>query len=376
MSQHSAEIIIVGGGVIGLAIARALAVRGAHEVLLLERSEFGRESSFAAAGMLAPQAEADQQDQFFELASRSLDLYPAFATSLLEETGIDIEFDNTGTLYLAFTSADIEEIEQRYDWQKRAGLAVEKLSASEVRQLEPCISEDVCCGLKFTKDVQVENRLLVQALISSCKNYGVRLMPDTLVSAVKINRGGVQGVETSRGTFSSLTVIVAGGAWTNEIKGLPEIPIEPVRGQMVCLQAEPLALRHVIYTPRGYVVPRHDGRVLAGTTSERVGFNKEVTEAGMLAIKTSTAEISAILSSFPIIDSWAGLRPRAPDNLPVLGPYGEIKGLVYATGHYRNGILLAPITGELIAQAIIDNSLSRLLGPFAADRFRLVTAPR
>src|SRR6266403_2958426 len=156
--RTGAEIIIVGGGVIGLSVARALAIRGIHNVLLLERGNFGREASFAAAGMLAPQAEADQQDPFFNLASRSRDAYAAFACSLLEETGIDIELDTTGTLYLAFTPDDLEEIEERYDWQQRAGLAVERLTAMEARSLEPCISETVLAGLKFPGDVQVENR--------------------------------------------------------------------------------------------------------------------------------------------------------------------------------------------------------------------------
>jgi len=374
MARQSASIIIVGGGVIGLSIARALAIRGGNKVLLLERAGFGQEASFAAAGMLAPQAEADQPDQFFNLASRSRDSYPAFAHSLLEETGIDVELDLTGTLYLAFSSEDLKEIEERYNWQRHAGLAIEKLTANQIRTLEPCISRNVCGGLRFPKDVQVENRRLVRALIDSCLRYEVSLMPDITVDSLRLVSDRVAGVETSRGFFASDTVVVAGGAWTSRIKGLPDIPIEPVRGQMLCLQGQSDSVRHIIYSPRGYVVPRRDGRLLAGSTTERVGFNKEVTEAGIQSIKSSTFEMSPVISSRPVVNSWAGLRPRAPDSLPLLGPYDEIEGLVYATGHYRNGILLAPITGELIAGAIIDNEVPPLLATFAANRFGLVQA--
>ena len=197
-------------------------------------------------------------------------------------------------------------------------------------------------------------------------------MPDTTVDSLRLASDRVAGVETSRGFFASHTVVVAGGAWTSSIKGLPDIPIEPVRGQMLCLQSQSDFVRHIIYSPRGYIVPRRDGRLLAGSTTERVGFNKEVTEAGIQSIKSTTFEMSPVISSRPVVNSWAGLRPRAPDSLPLLGPYAEIEGLVYATGHYRNGILLAPITGELIAGAIIDNEVPPLLTPFAANRFGLV----
>jgi glycine oxidase len=354
--RHHHDIVIVGGGVIGLTIARALALRGVRDVCLVERGNLGTEASWAAAGMLLPQVEADAQDAFFDLACQSRDLYPAFAAALREETGIDVELDTTGTLYLAHTEHDYEEIEKRYDWQTRAGLLVERLSAAEARELEPCISESTLGALRFPKDIQVENRRLLSALANSVKKLGVTMLTQTAVAAVLLEGNRVCGVQTARGAISSATVVIAAGTWSSFIKPHPPIPtIEPVRGQMVCLEAKPQLTRHVIYSPRGYLVPRQDGRLLAGSTSENAGFAKCVTAGGIATILRNALEISGAIADLPVVDTWAGLRPRAPDGLPVLGPCGEIDGLFCATGHYRNGILLAPLTGELISEAIVSS---------------------
>ena len=354
--KGSADVVIVGGGVIGLTIARALALRGVRDVCLVERGNLGTEASWAAAGMLLPQVEADSQDVFFELACKSRDLYPAFAAALREETGIDVELDTTGTLYLALTEHDHEEIEKRYEWQTRAGLAVERLSAAEARELEPCISESTLGALRFPKDIQVENRRLLSALANSVKKLGVTIATQTSVAAVLLEGNRVHGVQTARGTISSATVVIAAGSWSSFIEPRPPIPtIEPVRGQMVCLEAKPQLTRHVIYSPRGYLVPRQDGRLLAGSTSEHAGFAKCVTAGGIASVLRNALEISPAIADLPLADTWAGLRPHAPDGLPVLGPCGEIDGLFCATGHYRNGILLAPLTGELISEAIVSS---------------------
>lgn len=373
---ETADVVVIGGGVIGLTIARALALRGVRNVLLIERARLGAEASSAAAGMLAPQAEADCADGFFSLCCQSRDMYPTFAAALREETGIDCELDRTGTLYLAFSESDQKEIEQRYDWQTGARLAVQKLNANDARALEPSISEHVRAALKFPLDIQVENRRLVSALVTANEKLGVRLMTSTTVESLRIERGRIEGVETHRGSVSTGKVVVAGGAWSSFIKvpgePLPRLRIEPVRGQMVCFESNPSIARHVIYSPRGYLVPRRDGRMLAGSTTEHAGFAKEATASGVHSILSHVLEISPRISDLPLIDVWAGLRPRAPDGLPVLGPCAEIQGLVYAGGHYRNGILLAPITGELIAGTIVDNVVSPALAAFAPDRFAVV----
>lgn len=374
--HETANVVIIGGGVIGLTIARALSQRGVRDVMLIERGRPGAEASWAAGGILAPQVEVDHQDEFFQLACASRDLYPEFATSLKEETGVDVELDTTGTLYLGFTRQDEEELRHRHQWQTGEGLQVEWLTGDEARRLEPHVSANVRCALRFPRDIQVENRRLVEALVRANEELGVQLVINTQVTALGIKDERVCRVETSNGPVAAPIVVVAAGAWSSLIDSpglfLPPIQVEPVRGQMLCFSADPADPnigRHVIYSPRGYLVPRRDGRVLAGSTVEQVGFDKRVTDDGVSAIKAMALEITASIAGLSVIDSWAGFRPRALDGLPVLGPCEKIRGLLYATGHYRNGILLAPITGDLIAAAVLDSQCPPVLKAFSPDRF-------
>ncbi|HYY57271.1 MAG TPA: glycine oxidase ThiO [Pyrinomonadaceae bacterium] len=376
-----ADAIIIGGGVIGLAVARALAGRGLGRVVLIERARLGAEASHAAAGMLAAQAEASYgADALLRLACASRDLYPPLASALLEETGISIELERTGTLYLAFTEEDEAEIEERYGWQKRAGLNVEQLTIAEARRLEPAISPRARRALRFPLDAQVENRRLVAALAAAAERLGVRLITGTNALALRIERERVTGVETSRGRVSAPVVVVAGGAWSSFIeyrgaKHAGPVRVEPVRGQMLCFEANPRPLAHVVYSPRGYIVPRLDGRLLAGSTTERAGFDKSVTGGGIHTITGHAIEIAPLVGGLPLMDAWAGLRPRATaDELPVIGGSSETGGLYYATAHYRNGILLAPITGELVADEIASGTRPPLLKAFTPDRFTTTAA--
>jgi glycine oxidase len=368
------DAIVVGGGVIGLSVARSLALRGMKRISLIERAaNLGAEASHAAAGMLAPQAEADRADAFFELACKARASYDTFARSLHEETGIDIELEKTGTLYLAFTDKDQEEIEHRYVWQTRAGLAIERLTGEEARRLEPGVSPRVRAALRFPLDVQVENRRLIEALAAAVEKQGVRLYKGTRVKKLLVERGRVRGVEASQGKIEAPVVVIACGAWTSFItaegKAAPPPGIEPVRGQMLCFETKRGLARHVIYSPRGYIVPRLDGRLLAGTTTELAGFDKSVTIEGMRRITQHALEIAPAIEGLPLVDSWAGLRPRSMDDWPVMGACAETSGLFYATGHYRNGILLAPLTGEMLARQILTGTASPLLDAFSPARF-------
>jgi glycine oxidase len=372
-ANTTACVAIIGAGVIGLTIARALAQSGVRDVILIERGRPGAEASWAAGGILAPQVEVDHYDEFFQLACASRDLYPGFAESLKEETGVDVELDTTGTLCLGFTPKDEAELRHRFEWQRRKGLEVEWLTGDEARQLEPCVSAKVNCALRFPNDFQVENRRLISALIRANEELGVHFVNGSTVNALRIEHQRVRGVETSNGSITAPVVIVAAGAWASLIKSpdekLPSIGIEPVRGQMICFAAQPQITSHVLYSSRGYLVPRRDGRLLAGSTAEHVGFDKSTTVAGIDAIKSMAREIAHGTTSLSMVDSWAGFRPRAKDGLPVLGPCSGIKGLFYATGHYRNGILLAPITGKVIADAIVDGLMPESLKPFSPNRF-------
>lgn len=372
-SSRTADVIIIGAGVIGLAIARALAVRGVSDVTIIERGRPGAEASWAAGGILAPQIEANSADDFFRLACASRDLYPSWAESLKEDTGVDVELDRTGTLYLGFTAEDEHELRCRFEWQSGEGLSVEWLTAQEAQRLEPGISQSVRCGLRFPNDWQVENRRLVDALWRATENLQVHLTANSRVDELRLEHRRVRGVATSSGFIATPIVVVAAGAWTSLIKSMPlDVEIEPVRGQMLCFEARPQLARHVIYSSRGYLVPRRDGRLLAGSTSERAGFDKRVTGDGVGSIKSMAMEIVPEIADLALADSWAGFRPRAVDDLPVLGSFKEIEGLFYATGHYRNGILLAPISAELIADAIVNGVAAPMLDAFTPNRFRTI----
>jgi glycine oxidase len=336
---------------------------------VIEKHGFGREASWAAGGILAPQIEADRADDFFRLACASRDLYPSFAKALKEESGIDVELNTTGTIYVAFDETEGVDLRARHAWQLAQGLSIEWLTGDEVRQLEPQLSPRVRFALRFPNDYQVDNRKLVAALLIANKKLGVRLISDCEAQRLVIENDRVIGVETSKGLISASTLVVAAGAWSSKVAGGETLNVVPVRGQMLCFERQPPLARHVIYSARGYVIPRSGGRMLAGSTTEEVGFDKSVTDEGMKAIKSMAYQIMPALEILPVTDSWAGFRPRSEDGLPILGVSKKIDGLVYATGHYRNGILLAPITGELIAEAIENKSTPELISPFLPERF-------
>lgn len=373
-SDNFSEVLIIGGGVIGLAVARELRQRGLRKISIIERGFLGKESSFAAAGMLAPQAETDRADEFFRFCGDSLRLYPQFAAELLDETGVDIELDQSGTLYLAFTDEDVSEIRYRFDWQKRAGLAVEHLRAEDARQIEPFISPDVREALFFPNDWQVENRRLIFALRRSAELNGIRIRENAEIKNLLIENDKIIGAQTADERFFAKTVVLATGAWTSLIKAgdyaLP-FKVKPMRGQMISFHAAKRLFKRVIYSPRGYLVPRLDGRVLSGATVEDAGFDKSVTASGIEFLRERALEIAPSLVNLEIRDAWAGLRPFAPDGLPVLGVLPEFENLRVATAHYRNGILLTPLTARILADEIAENKNSDYLKIFSPRRFKI-----
>ncbi len=370
--KHS-EILIIGGGVIGLSIARELHRRGAGRITVVDRSSFGLESSWAAGGMLGPQAEAEETGLFFDFCSASRDLYPDLAAELLEETGVDIELDRTGTLYVALTGHDANALERRFEWQKAEGLSVEPLSAEEVRRREPFISPDVRFGLYFADDWQVDNRKLVSAFKRYAYLNGITLAENTKIDRLIVDGDRVVGAAGDQ-EFRAGHTILATGAWTSLIKiGVGEMPfrVEPVRGQMVVFQLAKRLFSHVIYSTRGYIVPRLDGRVLAGSTSEKVGFDKSTTEEAATGLRAMASEIAPSTAGLPTADHWSGLRPYVFDGFPVIGNLSGLDGLTIATAHYRNGILLAPLTARLVGDSVLNADKDGLPREFAPGRFRL-----
>lgn len=372
--SQTSDILIIGGGIIGLSLARELHKKGERKIKILERGKAGQESSFAAAGILAPNAEAEKQDDFFQICTDSKNLYPNFAEQLFAETGVDIELDRSGTLYLAFSESDAAEIRHRYDWQKNAGLAIERWSAEEVRKAEPFVSPDVREALFFPDDWQVENRKLLAALQKYAELNDIEVSENAEVKNLLIEKGKVIGAETSDRKNLAEKLVLATGAWTSLIKSgenallLPSI--KPIRGQMLSFKTAKRLFSKVIYSPRGYLVPRLDGRTLIGATVEDAGFDKKVTTIGTNFLLETASEISPSLANLEISDCWAGLRPFAADGLPILGAFPEIEKLHVATAHYRNGILLAPLTAKILADKIAENLDSKYLEIFSPKRFQ------
>lgn len=365
------KVLIIGGGVIGLSLACELRKKGLKDITILERGEVGREASYAAGGMLAVHAETNKEDDFFYFCSKSLHLYPGFSEQLFAETGVDIELDKEGTLYLAFTEKDAAEIRERYEWQKKANLMVEKLSATEIHKLEPFISPDVREGLYFPNDWQVENRKLLSALQKYCELNEIKVIENTEITQLLLENGKVIGAESVSDKFFADVVILATGAWTSFIKADVALPkVKPIKGQLISFQTAKRLFSKVIYSPRGYLIPRLDGRILVGATSEDAGFDKGVTDLASDILRENALEISPSLVNLEISESWTGLRPFAADGLPVLGEIAE--NLFVATAHYRNGILLAPATAKILAEKIVNQQDSGYFEAFSPNRFRSV----
>ncbi len=371
--QTQWDVAVVGGGVIGCSIAWRLA-QGGLRVIVLDKGDFGSEASHAAGGMLAPLSEADQTGAFFDLCVASRAIYSDFARELLESSAIDIEYRTEGTLYLSLREEDDEELDRRWQWQQAAGLNVKRLGAGCVRKLEPDITTALRWALKFPDDHQVNNRLLAAALFESARLSGVETRPHTevhqLLTESVAGKERVTGLKTSRGLILADRLIIAAGCWSSQVTSstASTLEVEPVRGQMIAFEMPEQALNHVIYSRRGYLIPRNSGRIIAGSTTERTGFNKSVTAGGVADILNHAIEIMPSTRELAITETWAGLRPHAHDGLPVLGKDPQIDGLIYATAHYRNGILLTPITARAISELVLEGDSSINLSPFSISR--------
>lgn len=366
------NVLIVGGGVIGLSIARELHRRGVGKITIVERGLIGREASYAAAGMLAPNADNENHDDFYDLCSASCALYPEYAEAILAETDVDIELEQSGTLYLSFSDEDSEILNARYLWQKDAGVAVEHLSAEETLKAEPLVSPATRESLFYPDDWQVENRKLVAGLRRYAELNGIGIREQTEVQSLMTENGKAIGAQMDGTTFLAGATVITSGAWTSLIKiDRSPIPVlvKPIRGQMISFHPPEKMFQRVVFSGRGYIVPRRDGRVLSGATVEDAGFDQTTTDAGGRQLMRVAAEISPALTGYDIVDKWAGLRPFSLDGLPVLGEISSIKDLFVATAHFRNGVLLAPITAKLISEKIVDGIASKYLDVFSSNRW-------
>lgn len=369
----SDSVAIIGAGVIGLGIAWRLA-RAGLAVDVFDRSAAGSGASHAAAGMLAAGVEHEAgEDALLHLNLLSRSMWPAFAAEVEAESGLPVDLRREGTLVVALNQDDMEKLRFDRRLKEEAGIATEWLSGAEARRREPFLSPAVAGALFSPDDHQVDNRKLAAALRRAATEAGARVHEHAEVSRVVVEGGRVRGVEGPGGFHPAGRVVLAAGAWSRRIEGLPEEarpPVRPVKGQMMSLRmppGEPL-LRHVVWAPGVYLVPRLDGRLLVGATVEERGFDGTMTAGGVLSLLDAAWRALPGIEELAIEEMWAGFRPGSRDDAPVLGP-SPVEGLVLATGHHRNGILLSPATIDGLSRFVLTGELPEALAPFGIGRF-------
>jgi len=356
------DVIVIGGGVIGLSIARQLVT--SKSVLLLDRGATGQGTSYAAAGMLSPLSEANDQGPFFQLCRSSLAMYDRFIEDLQQDSGLDVAYSKEGLLSLASSEESAVTLRQRYEWQHQAGYGVELLRPAAVKKMEPLITAPIIHALFMPGERSVAPRPLLNAIRESCFVRGVEIRTGVRVDAISPNT-----IHLAHATIQAASIIIASGVWSAEVEGLrPRIPISPRKGQILSLAMPSGSFRRMIRWEHSYFVPRSTGELIVGATDEDVGFDSSLTPAGLGRLLTDAQAISSHVGSYSILETWTGLRPATPDELPILGP-SAVPGVYYATGHFRNGILLAPITATIIADLVEGRHPGVDIQPYSPSRF-------
>ncbi len=367
------DAAIVGGGIIGCSIAFELAAEKL-KVVVLDRQQPGREASWAAAGMLSPAPDSPRDHPLVPLAKKSLSLYPEFVRAVEEASGKPIGYTRKGALQIfAGPSAETER-DEMLAAHRDLGLDSHPVSLDEGHKLEPALNPSAGAALYLPKEETVEPRLLMDAVLAASRNRGVEIRAGACVASLAQQEGRCTGVVAAGQSIAAKHVIIAAGCFSGEIAGesslsFASIPTRPVRGQMLALRRPGLLLQRVLRSERGYLVPRSDGRIVAGSTLEEAGFEKKVTAAGVRHIIESSIELCPDLAEAEILETWSGLRPGTPDDLPILG-FAGTENLILATGHYRNGILLAPITAKLVRDWLIHGRTSFDAQAFSPSRFQ------
>jgi glycine oxidase len=386
-NDQAVDVAVVGGGIIGLAVAWRARQRGLS-VAVLERGAIGGEcASGVAAGMLAPVSEVEFGEagqRVLELGLRSAEMWPSFAAELSHETDVEVGLRQSGTLVVARDEDEAYALERQLALRESLGLSTRRLRPSAARELEPALAPTVRLAVEAPEDHSVDPRLVLVALLRACERSGVGIREQAPVSRVEVegidasglgargataadrgdiaardgSQGAVTGVVLTTGErVSARRVVLAAGAWSGEIAGLPahaRVPVRPVKGQILRLRdpAGPGLLERVVRFEGGYLVPRGDGRYVLGATVEERGFEERPTVGGVYELLRDACELVPGVRELQIEELSVGFRPSTPDNTPVIGP-GAVEGLVWATGHHRNGILLTPLTAELVAEALV-----------------------
>lgn len=376
------DVIIVGGGIIGASIAFELARKGVS-VLLLDRQQPGLEASWAAAGMLSPAPEASEAALLVPFARESRKLYPEFISSIEETSGLSVESRQCSALEIFLAPEGEAERDQRVAEIRSHGISAEPIPLSEALRKEPLLNPAARAAVLIPDEMYVEPRTLTQVTLAATKKSGAEIRVGSEVISIVTDQSRCEGVLVAAsatmkaGTISARAgekihagkIVIAAGSFSGSIGWVERYaPTHPVRGQMVALRTAAGGLRCVLRSDHGYVVPRENGLCVAGSTLENAGFVKQVTPGGLGKILEAAIELIPELEKAAITETWSGLRPGTPDHLPIVGPT-DVEGLFIATGHYRNGILLAPATAKSMSELICEGKSSIEVGNFSPMRF-------
>jgi glycine oxidase len=362
------DVAVAGAGLIGGAIALELA-RAGFRVSVFDEREPGREASWASAGILSPAPENPAAIPMVPLGKASLALYPEFVANVEEVSAQSTGFRPKGTLEALFSRDAARELSTLIALHRGLGLKAEPLRPEDACELEPALNPDIEAAALRPDEASIDNRLLTGAVLQAAQKSGVEIFPDHAVQSIRCEGDRCTGVQLQSERITAKWTIVAAGCFSSKIQGAEAYaPVRPAKGQIVALRADEVKIDRVLWSERIYLVPRDDGRILAGATVEYLGFDKQVTAGGIEKILAAAIELVPALANARIDETWAGLRPDSPDHLPILGPT-DIHGLLIATGHFRSGVLLAPITARLIREWITRQSVSLDWDRFSPLRF-------
>jgi len=363
-----ADVVIVGGGVIGASIAFELAAEKL-DVVLLDRQPPGREASWAAAGMLSPGPDSPDALPLVPLAKESMRLYPEFIASIEEASGKTTAFARKGTIEVFTAPSGESERDKMVTLYQTLGLAIEPVATDVARKAEPALGPAALATAWLPEEATVDPRMLMDALLAAASNRGVKIHADFPATGVVLDGNRCTGVTTAEKSISAKCIVAAAGCFSGATAWLGRYaPTRPIRGQLLALESRSVPVARTLRSNKAYLVPRPNGRIIAGSTLEDAGFEKHVTPAGVRKILDGVLELAPALANAQLVDAWAGLRPGTPDHLPILGPT-DIRGLYVATGHYRNGILLAPATAKLLRGWILGEKSELDTERFSPLRF-------
>jgi len=368
-------VIVIGGGLIGSSIALRLA-QAKLRVFVFDRGEPGAEASSAAAGMIGPQGETAVPDAFFALCAASHALFPDFVAEIEDLSGQDVGFRREGSLLIATDEKQVANLEKLFWNQSRAGLPLERLSTASLEHKMPGLSKKIRLALGASEDHWVDNEKLTRAVIEAAQRLGVKFHARRAAENLEVRVNRVEAIHTHNRPhegepllFSAGAFVLAAGCWSGGLAaqaGL-QLAMQPCRGQMMEFES-PRAIPHVVRAGTHYLVPRSARRVVIGTTAEYAGFDKSVTAEGLQSILNGAMKFAPFLKDCVFLRAWAGLRPDTSDHLPILG-YSKLDNLILATGHFRHGILLAPITAQQISELVLNRTTSFALEPYRPGRF-------